>query len=114
MPILRPWKLQTSHCNKQTVNIVYHPLLQVEQRLFVHPWDQDTESRLRDNENLQREISALQTEIGMMNKASQQLMAEAGAENRNLIRLAVEELNERWITLITKCLKEFLRRLISE
>ena len=41
------------------------------------------------------EIRALQDEIAHMNKASQDLMSESGAESRGLIRQAVENLNER-------------------
>ena len=68
----------------------------VEQRLFVSAsWNEDSESRLRDTEALQQEIAALQAEIGVMNKSSQQLMAEAGAGSRELIRQAVTDLNER-------------------
>ena len=41
------------------------------------------------------EIRALQGEIAQMNRASQDLMAESGAESRGLMRRAMENLNER-------------------
>ena len=71
---------------------------EVEQRLFASSsvlGDEDAESRLRDTAALQREIAALQAEISVMNAASQQVMAEAGAGSRHLIRAAVDDLHER-------------------
>ena len=67
---------------------------EVEQRLFVTS-SLSAAASADDAASLQREIAALQAEIGVMNAASQQLMAEAGAGSRQLIRQAVDDLNER-------------------
>ena len=68
----------------------------IEERLFATSnWHDATSDCLQQTEALQDELVSLQQEITNMNQASQQLLAEAGAENRTLIRQTVEELNTR-------------------
>ena len=47
-------------------------------------------------------MQSLQSEIAVMNQASQKLMADAGAESKKLMRQTMADLNDRLQTLETQ------------
>ena len=77
--------LQFQYLYQQVMQNISDWLDDVELKLFGSGFDKDAEQHLRENESLLSEIRSLQLEIATMTRASQQIMSDVSAENKELM-----------------------------
>lgn len=73
-----------------------------EQKLFAPDSTMNSEEKVKENEDIQREIRSLQGEIQSMGRAANELLAVTNADSHDLIRQSLANLNHRVQTLETQ------------
>ncbi|KAH3846261.1 hypothetical protein DPMN_088560 [Dreissena polymorpha] len=66
-----------------------------EQKLFAPDSTMNSEEKVQENEDIQREIRSLQGEIQSMSRAAQELLSVTNADSHELIRQSLANLNNR-------------------
>ncbi|XP_033126157.1 nesprin-1-like isoform X2 [Anneissia japonica] len=71
----------------------------VQVKLFASDKGKDAQTQLEENTTLQNELQSFQEQLKVMNDACEMIVAEADVRDKNLIKQALSDLNERLTTL---------------